>query len=105
MSARKIQTPKGSGQNISVASRQTHLTLPPEAVSISKSGVEFQSAKPFALWTEMTLAFEFPPEGPVNCTGVVVSCTGNRHAGYHVAMLFTGISKQSQARLNQLVHV
>jgi hypothetical protein len=102
MSARKIQNPSSTEQNIAVETRQTRLTLPPEAVSISKSGVEFRSAKPFTLWTEMTLALECPPEGPVNCTGVVVSCTGNRHAGYHVAMLFTGVSKQSQARLNLL---
>lgn len=104
MSARKIQTTSPSEQNISLESRQTRLTLPPEAVAISKSGVEFRSATPFTLWTEMTVALECPPEGKVNCTGVVVSCTGNRHSGYHVAMLFTGVSKQSQARLNTLAY-
>jgi hypothetical protein len=32
----------------------------------------------------------------------VVSCDGNRHSGYQVAMLFTDLSRQSQARLNDL---
>ena len=104
MSARKLQSSNSSEQNISLESRQTRLTLPPEAVTISKSGIEFRSTTPFALWTEMTVALECPTEGKVNCTGVVVSCAGNRHAGYHVAMLFTGVSKQSQARLNTLAY-
>ena len=104
MSARKIQTSSSTEKNISVESRQTRLTLSPESVHITKSGVEFRSPTPFALWTEMTVALECPPEGKVNCTGVVVSCTGNRHSGYHVAMLFTGVSKQSQARLNTLAY-
>ena len=37
--------------------------------------------------------------GRVNCTGVVVACQGNRHDGYTVSMVFTSLSKQSQARL------
>jgi hypothetical protein len=52
----------------------------------------------------MTLALECPPEGKVNCTGVVVACTGNRHLGYNVSVLFTGMSKQAQARLNALAY-
>jgi hypothetical protein len=36
------------------------------------------------------------------CTGVVVSCAGNRHSGYQVSLVFTGVSKQAQARLNTL---
>jgi hypothetical protein len=30
---------------------------------------------------------------------VVVQCAGNKHAGYHVSMVFTGLSPQAQARL------
>lgn len=104
MSARKLQSTGSTEPKISLESRQTRLTLPPESVTISKSGIEFHSATPFALWTEMTVSLESPAEGKVNCTGVVVSCTGNRHRGYHVAMLFTGVSKQSQARLNTLAY-
>jgi hypothetical protein len=33
-----------------------------------------------------------------------VSCNGNRHAGYMVSMLFTGLSKQAQSRLNTLAY-
>ena len=42
--------------------------------------------------------------GKVHCSGVVISCTGNKHAGYHVSMVFTGLSKQAQARLDMLAH-
>ena len=38
----------------------------------------------------------------VRCTGVVVACHGNRHDGYAVSMVFTSLSKQSQARLDSL---
>ena len=105
MSARKLETNNASAQAVTLETRQTQLTLSREAVAISKSGVEFRSAEPFPLWTEMTVTLECPPEGRVNCSGVVVACNGNRHSGYCVAMLFTGLSKQSEARLNALSYV
>lgn len=40
--------------------------------------------------------------GKVHCNGVVISCTGNKHAGYHVSMVFTGLSKQGEARLSAM---
>ena len=104
MSARKISAPVSVQQKITLEARQTQLALPPEAVNIHKNGIEFRSDAPFALWTEMTLNLECPQEGRVHCTGVVVACTGNRHGGYRVSMVFTGVSKQSQARLNQLAY-
>jgi hypothetical protein len=42
--------------------------------------------------------------GRVNCTGVVISCAGNRHNGYVISMVFTSLSKQSQTRLNLLAY-
>jgi hypothetical protein len=33
---------------------------------------------------------------------VVISCTGSRHTGYHVSMVFTGLSKQAEARLSAM---
>jgi len=41
----------------------------------------------------------------INCTGVVISCTGNKHVGYHVSMVFTGLSKQAQARLSSMTYL
>lgn len=104
MGARKFQSTGSVKQQITLEARQTKLTLPPEEVKILKSGIEFRSASPFSLWTEMTLNLDCPREGRVNCSGVVVSCTGNRHTGYYVSVIFTGISKQSQARLNLLAY-
>lgn len=51
----------------------------------------------------MTLTLQSPHDaGKLHCNGVVISCTGNKHAGYHVSMVFTGMSKQAEARLNVL---
>ena len=48
----------------------------------------------------MTLTLQSPREGgKVHCNGVVIACTGNKHAGYHISMVFTGLSKQAEARL------
>jgi hypothetical protein len=38
----------------------------------------------------------------VNFNGVVVACSGNRHAGFAVSLLFTSVSKQAQARLKSM---
>lgn len=98
MSARKAVT--SSLTPVSVEARQTLLSLSPDSVLLHKSGIEFRSAVPFAAWTEMTLSLESPAgEGRVHCNGVVISCTGNKHLGYHVSMVFTGLSRQAEARL------
>lgn len=99
MSARKSGD-SGPGQpSVSVASRQACLTLRRESVFIHKNGIEFHSPAPFPVWREMTVALQTPGNGQIHCTGVVVKCTGNRHAGYHVSMVFTALSRQAQARL------
>jgi hypothetical protein len=104
MSARKLE---GSGplHQFTVEARQTRLSLSPNSVIVHKSGIEFRSAAPFAPWTEMTMTLQSPGEnGRVHCTGVVISCTGNKHTGYHVSMVFTSLSKHAQARLNTLAY-
>jgi hypothetical protein len=51
----------------------------------------------------MTLALQSPRDGGrVNCSGVVISCTGSKHTGYHVSMIFTSLSKQAQTRLSTM---
>ena len=102
MSASKVHTP-GSFQEVTVEARQTRLSLSPDSVIIHKNGIEFRSPTPFAVWTEMTLTLESPGDNRrVHCSGVVISCTGSRHAGYHVSMVFTGLSKHAQARLDSM---
>jgi hypothetical protein len=48
----------------------------------------------------MTVALACPRGGNVHCTGVVVNCSGNKHLGYRVSMLFTSLTKQAQAQLD-----
>jgi hypothetical protein len=104
MSARKIEH-SGSFQQLTVQARQTSLSLSSNSVIIHKNGIEFRSPTPFAAWTEMTMTLRSPVEGcRIHCTGVVISCTGSKHAGYHVSMVFTSLSKHAQARLSTMAH-
>lgn len=103
MSARKLENAGSFQQQITVEARQTRLELSPDSVVIHRSGVEFRSPMPFNLWAEMTIALQSPREqSPIQCSGVVIACTGNKHVGYHVSLLFTGLSKQAQSRLNSM---
>jgi len=105
MSARKLGNEGAFRQQITVAARQTRLELSTDAVVIHKSGVEFRSPAPFSLWTEMTVALQSPQdESPIQCSGVVIACSGNKHTGYQVSLLFTGMSRQAQARLNSMAY-
>jgi hypothetical protein len=101
MSARTLS--KTSLQPLSIESGPKVLPLPAGFFQIRRNGIEFQSSTAIPEWTEMTVELETSASGKtVRCTGVVVSCDGNRHSGYQVAMLFTDLSRQSQARLNDL---
>jgi ribosomal protein L35AE/L33A len=101
MSARKIQSIGSPEQSVTVTARQSNLTLSPESVIIRKGGIEFRSETPCPQWVEMTVAIESPQDGgKVNCSGVVVDCSGNKHIGFLVSMVFTGMSKQAEARLH-----
>ena len=87
-----------------VEARQTQLTLSADAVMFHKGGIEFRSATPFSPWAEMTLTLSSPRDGGrIHCNGVVIASTGNKHLGYHISMVFTGLSRQAQAWLSSMV--
>ena len=103
MSARKVEIVGSLQQHVTVEARQSRLSLSSDSIIISKHGIEFRSTTPFSPWTEMIMTLQSPRgDGRVHCNGVVISCTGSRHAGYHVSMVFTNLSKQAQARLRLL---
>ena len=81
---------------------QTRLSLPANAVRVRKSGIEFRTSNPIPAWTEMTLDLQRPDAKKFHCTGVVVACDGNRQSGYSISLLFTNLSRQSQALLSSL---
>src|SRR5260221_11187201 len=102
MSARKVEIPP-SFNHVTVEARQARLALSPGSVIIHKNGIDCRSATPFSPWAEMTLTLQSPREtGKVHCNGVVISCTGNKHTGYHVSMVFTSLSKLAEARLSAM---
>src|SRR6266568_7929981 len=103
MSARKAEIGGSLQQQVTVEARQSRLSLSPDAIIISKHGIEYRSSAPFSPWTEMTMTLQSPQDdGRVHCNGVVISCSGNRHTGYHVSMVFTNLSKQAEERLSLL---
>jgi hypothetical protein len=103
MSAKKFVGDISLQQPVTVQAPQTRLELSADTVVIHKNGVEFRSPAPFNPWTEMTVALQSPQgQGKLHCAGVVVSCSGNKHTGYLVSMIFTSLSKQAQVRLNTM---
>ena len=100
MSAKKFES-EDSFQKVTVEGRQSRLELSDDEVVIHKSGIEFQSQTPFNPWTEMTVALQSPRDGGrFQCSGVVIACSGNKHTGYRVSLVFTGMSRQAQSRLS-----
>lgn len=81
----------------------TRLSVRTSEISVHKNGIEFRTTTPVGVWREMTVDLVSPDDGKrVHCTGVVVSCAGNRHTGYVVSFVFTHISRQSQQLLQSL---
>jgi hypothetical protein len=96
MSARKIDN---VSPELSPTSTQC-LSVPASSVRIRKNGIEFRHEQPFAPWTEMTVTLQGSgPAKKVNFTGVIVACKGEPQEGYEISMLFTRVTRLSQARL------
>ncbi|MEK7707050.1 MAG: PilZ domain-containing protein [Verrucomicrobiota bacterium] len=104
MSARQIKGISPESQQVTLGARQSRLTLSHDTVVIHKGGIEFHSPTPFTAWTEMTVELQSPDNGKVHCAGVVIACSGSKHTGYHVSMVFTSMSKQAQARLTTMAY-
>lgn len=104
MSARKAVAGSTLPHHVTVQARQTRLSLSPDSVVFHRGGIEFRSTTPFSPWAEMTLTLQSPSDhATLHCNGVVISCRGNKHSGYHVSMVFTSLSKQAEARLSALM--
>ena len=89
---------------VTVKTNEMEFSLPTHSVHIRKNGVEFLSEREVPMWTELTIDLQSPNQtGQINCTGIVVGCTGNKHAGYVVSIVFTGITPEAQERLTDLV--
>ena len=103
MSAKKFVGSPSFEKPVTVVARQASLELSADTVSIHKSGIEFRSPTAFNEWSEMTVSLSSPLDGTkISANGVIVACSGNKHAGFHVSMLFTDLSPQAQARLGAM---
>jgi hypothetical protein len=102
MSSGKLDR-SGVFQPVTVRSAETNLSLPTSSVHVRKNGIEFITSNAIPAWTEMTVDLFSPGDAKkIHCTGVVVGCTGNRHSGYVVSMLFMNLTRQAQERLNMM---
>ncbi len=99
MSASKIN-PTNPLSTDAEFSNPTLLNLTADQVFFRKNGIEFRSASSIPVWTEMTVDLKAAESESLACNGVVVSCSGNRHTGFQIAMVFTGMSPQHQQQLD-----
>lgn len=105
MSAKKFVKGSSFEQPMMVEVRQAKLELSADTVTIHKNGIEFRSPTPFSEWAEMTVTLQSPVIGyKVTCMGVIVACTGNKHAGYHISMIFTSLTPQAEKELVMMAH-
>jgi hypothetical protein len=103
MSAKRLAGASSFQASVSVNVRDSKLELSTDTVSIHKNGIEFRSPKPFTEWSEMTVALLSPKDGKrISCNGVIVGCAGNKHTGYHISMVFTGLNSETQKQLGTM---
>ncbi len=51
----------------------------------------------------MTVSIKSPLTGSqLSCHGVVVACSGTKHAGYNVSMIFTSMTPQAEKQLGAM---
>jgi hypothetical protein len=103
MSAKKLTGGNSFQTSVSVTSQDAKLELSADTVFIHKNGIEFRSPGSFNEWSEMTVALQSPRDGSrISCHGVIVGCTGNKHTGYHISMVFTGLNSQTEKQLGAM---
>jgi hypothetical protein len=102
MSTGKLDT-SGVFQPVTVKAQTTALRLSASEVAICKNGLEFLSPNPIPKWKEVTVELRCPGDNHrISGSGVVVECAGNRHSGYVVSLILTGLTRQAQERLSLL---
>lgn len=85
------------------SSQETCFMLPVNGVAFRKNGIEFLSPERVDLWKELTVELCSPiDQRPLRGTGVVVDCTGNRHTGYVVSLMFIHLPTDARQHLEQL---
>ena len=103
MSAKKLTGVNSFQPAVSVVSRDAKLELSADTVSIHKNGIEFRSPTPFKEWSEMTVALQSPLDGSrISCHGVIVGCAGTRQSGFHISLVFTSLTPQTEKQLGAM---
>ena len=105
MSAGKLDTSGVFDVSEPVIDADHVLHLSPANTLIRHNGIEFHYGQEIPQFTEMTVDMHDPEDGSeIKATGVVVSCSGDRHKGYQVSMVLMDLSSHNQARLSLLAY-
>ncbi|MCS1410795.1 MAG: hypothetical protein M2R45_03990 [Verrucomicrobia subdivision 3 bacterium] len=103
MKSSKLDT-SGVFDPVTVTNKEMELSLPAHSVHLQNNGIEFLSLSEVPLWTELAIHLQSPTQaGKIQCNGIVVGCIGNKHAGYVVSIIFTGVLPDVQERISDLV--
>jgi len=75
--------------------------------NISANGVLCHTVEPIPLMTKMSIALDLPhlDKGRVECEGIVVRCEPDEqdNNNFRVAILYTEISEQDRAKIEEFV--
>jgi len=106
MSAAKLDNSNAFGQGAQPhmdASQVLHLS--PDNSVVRSNGIQFHYHVEIPPFTEMAVDLHDPADGAeIRGTGIVVSCSGDRHKGYEVSMLLLDLSEAHRARLGVLAY-
>ena len=92
-------------ERITMTAQGMEFSFPAHLVNIQENGIEFLSEKEIPTWIQMTVELQPPNHAePLHCQGIVVSCSGNRHAGYVVSIVFTNNGPEEQDEMSELVY-
>ncbi len=99
MTTSKVDT-SGCFDGDFLGSPEALFLLPTHEVAVRRNGIEFLSEQPIPQWKEVTVELQSPcDQQTLRGTGVVVDCTGNRHTGYVVSLMFLDMAQESRRRL------
>lgn len=70
---------------------------------MQESGIEFQSQNEIGLYTEMHLQIVNPEtQHTIKFKGVVIGCSGDKHKGYQVSLIYTNLTQETQMSLFEM---
>lgn len=104
MPASRFDLPNGVNP-VRVSGKDFQLDLGLESLVARRNGIEFKSDNPLPIWRELNVVLHTDQDSPPHrCNGIVVSCTGDRHLGYSICLLFLNLPPSAEQGWAQIVN-